>query len=84
MQKTVIVTGASRGIGLGIAGEFSSLGYNVVLLSRHFDEVRRAAKKYPGVKLRKYYLSSVISVMRSRCWKCLHVSMRPAAASISW
>lgn len=47
MQKTVIVTGASKGIGQGIAVEFASMGYNVVLLSRHIDEVRNAAEKIP-------------------------------------
>jgi len=53
MQKTAIVTGASKGIGQGIAEEFSSLGYNVVLLSRHIDEVRRAAEKIPGSEAQK-------------------------------
>src|SRR5208337_1352148 len=42
-----------KGIGQGIAEEFSSLGYNVVLLSRHIDEVRRAAEKIPGSEAQK-------------------------------
>lgn len=47
MKKTIIVTGASKGIGKGIAEEFASLDYNVALLSRHYDEVRRVALEIP-------------------------------------
>lgn len=53
MKKTVIVTGASKGIGQGIAEEFGSMDYNVVLLSRHIDEAQRAAKKIPASKSQK-------------------------------
>jgi len=34
-QKTVIVTGASQGIGAGLVKRFLALGYNVVANSRH-------------------------------------------------
>ena len=34
-QKTVIVTGASQGIGAGLVKRFLALGYNVVASSRH-------------------------------------------------
>lgn len=43
MTKSVIITGASRGIGRAIAEEFASLNYNIALLSRHYDEVRATA-----------------------------------------
>jgi NAD(P)-dependent dehydrogenase (short-subunit alcohol dehydrogenase family) len=34
-EKTVIVTGASQGIGAGVARSFLDRGYNVVANSRH-------------------------------------------------
>jgi NAD(P)-dependent dehydrogenase (short-subunit alcohol dehydrogenase family) len=37
-RKTVIVTGASQGIGAGIANLFLERGYNVVATSRHISE----------------------------------------------
>jgi len=43
-RKSVIVTGASRGIGKAIAMKFAAAGYNVALLSRHHDEVEAAAR----------------------------------------
>jgi NAD(P)-dependent dehydrogenase (short-subunit alcohol dehydrogenase family) len=36
-QKTIIVTGASQGIGAGIASLFLDRGYNVVGTSRHIS-----------------------------------------------
>jgi len=36
--KTVIVTGASKGIGRGIAKRFGRAGLNVLVVSRHLDE----------------------------------------------
>src|SRR5690349_21518138 len=45
--KTVIVTGASQGIGSGIANEFLARGYNVVANSRNIsrrNELQRSNK----------------------------------------
>src|SRR5215470_12311733 len=41
--KTVIVTGASKGIGRGIAKRFGLAGVNVLVVSRHLDEAKKVA-----------------------------------------
>ncbi len=45
MRKTIIVTGASRGIGKAIATEFAAREYNLALLSRHYEEVKVVAEE---------------------------------------
>ena len=49
MRKTILVTGASRGIGLAIAVELASKGYDLVLVSRQSEqaliEVAKACEK---------------------------------------
>ena len=49
MSKTVIITGANRGIGKGIAYVFASKGYNIFLA--HVVKQKRHLK--PQKKLRK-------------------------------
>lgn len=44
-RKAAIVTGASRGIGKAIAEKFAGEGYDVALLSRHYNEVEAATEK---------------------------------------
>ncbi|HET7852562.1 MAG TPA: 3-oxoacyl-ACP reductase FabG [Methyloceanibacter sp.] len=41
--KTVIVTGASKGIGRGIAKRFGLAGLNVLVVSRHLEEAKKVA-----------------------------------------
>lgn len=45
--KTVIVTGASSGIGLATAREFSRVGANVVLAARNIDRLREIERELP-------------------------------------
>jgi meso-butanediol dehydrogenase/(S,S)-butanediol dehydrogenase/diacetyl reductase len=45
--KTVVVTGAASGIGLGIAERFSSEGANVVMADQHEDKLKAAAARLP-------------------------------------
>ena len=41
--RTVVVTGASRGLGLGCAAAFAARGAHVVMVSRGADELEAAA-----------------------------------------
>lgn len=47
-EKTVIVTGASSGIGLALAQEFAKLGANVVLAARSEDKLAQIIKEIEG------------------------------------
>ncbi|KAA8895092.1 hypothetical protein FN846DRAFT_1029799 [Sphaerosporella brunnea] len=50
-HKTILITGASRGIGYGIAHRFATLGASIVLLSRSaaaVDTARGSLPKIPG------------------------------------
>ncbi len=49
--KVVLVTGASRGIGLAIARTLGSAGARLILVSRHLQDLRRATARVPGVEL---------------------------------
>lgn len=44
-KKTVIVTGASRGIGRGIARRFGEAGLNVLVVSRSLEDARKVAEE---------------------------------------
>ena len=44
-RKTVLVTGASRGIGKAIAVKFAKKGYNVVISCVHRQEQLEQAKR---------------------------------------
>lgn len=46
--STVVVTGASRGIGLGIAEAFASRGANLVLTARNEETIRSVASRIDG------------------------------------
>jgi len=46
MNKTVLITGASGGIGKELADRFAKDGYNVVLVARSEDKLTELAKKY--------------------------------------
>ncbi len=44
--KSVVVTGASKGIGKGIAGVFAKNGAKVLVVARHLDAARAAAEEF--------------------------------------
>ena len=50
MDKTVVVTGGSRGVGLGIAIKLASAGYQVVAIARHESDQLKCAmrRRNPG------------------------------------
>ena len=44
-DKVAIVTGSSKGIGVGIAEEMAKEGAKVVVTSRHADEAEKVARE---------------------------------------
>ena len=44
MKKTVVITGSTRGIGLGMAKEFLSRGHNVVVTGTSDQSVEKGLK----------------------------------------
>lgn len=50
-SRTAVVTGASRGLGFGIARRLAKTGYRVVLAARGEDDLRRAAEDCAGACL---------------------------------
>lgn len=50
-DKVVVVTGASSGIGLALAQEFSALGAKVVLAARSIEKLKEVAAELPGESL---------------------------------
>ena len=51
MGKTIIVTGASSGIGANVAQLFLAQGWNVGLLARRGDELARVADNHPNAHI---------------------------------
>jgi short-subunit dehydrogenase len=55
MDKLIVVTGGTKGIGKAIIEKFASVGFDVVTCARHEDDLQNLKvtleKKYPGVKV---------------------------------
>jgi NADP-dependent 3-hydroxy acid dehydrogenase YdfG len=47
-SKVIIVTGASRGIGLAVAQSLLDASHKVVLVSRSADQLEELKKRYPS------------------------------------
>src|SRR4051812_22350570 len=47
-KKIAAVTGANRGIGLGVAKELAKNGFHVLLLGRNVDALKKAQKEIQG------------------------------------
>src|ERR1700688_5206529 len=67
-MRNVIVTGASRGLGLGMARVLKSAGYNVVAIARHQSEqlatlMRDSSPAHGGaVRFRAFDLSDIAAI----------------------
>ena len=61
MKKTVLITGANRGIGLETAKQMKALDYEVILTSRNADEGQRAARDL-GVRFHQLDVLSAKSI----------------------
>jgi uncharacterized oxidoreductase len=48
-RHTVLVTGGSGGIGLGLAGAFHKAGGTVIICARNPERLERAQKEFPGI-----------------------------------
>jgi hypothetical protein len=55
MRKNILITGASSGLGAGMAREFARMGRNLALCARRMDRVeelrRELAAAHPGIKV---------------------------------
>ena len=45
MKKSILITGASKGLGAALAGELAGAGARVVMVARHADELEKAAAR---------------------------------------
>ena len=45
MKKSVLITGASKGLGAALAGELAGAGARVVMVARHADALEKAAAR---------------------------------------
>lgn len=50
-QAKVLITGGSRGIGLGLAARFINAGSEVIITCRNADKLNEAQKLFPGLKI---------------------------------
>jgi len=52
-KKTVLITGASRGIGFEIAKSFINYGSNVVICSNNLKKLKKSYQKLNQIKKKK-------------------------------
>src|SRR5258708_15721935 len=74
--KTVLVIGASRGLGLALAEEFCSRGWRVIATERaHSEGLAALAARYPkSLNIERVDITDVASVwaLRSKLNRSLH------------
>jgi dehydrogenase/reductase SDR family member 7B len=74
MQKTVVVTGASSGIGEALVYQFVRSGFNVVFAARSVDKLKEVEQKCALIA--NHYLSVVCDVsIETDCQKLIQLSV---------
>lgn len=59
MTKTVLITGASSGIGAGMAREFAKKGYNLAICARRLDRLEQLKQELEG----KYLIKVIVKTL---------------------
>ena len=59
--STVLITGASRGIGRATAKAFANSGWNLLLISRSEDDLENLIKEIDNQKIKIFYKSLDLS-----------------------
>ena len=60
-MSTVLITGASRGIGRATAKAFADSGWDLLLLARSEDDLERLVKEIDNKKIKLFYKSIDLS-----------------------
>ena len=60
MNKTVLITGGNRGIGLEVTKQFLSLNYNIIIIARDFSDFE--LQDNPKIQLIEFDLSKVDAI----------------------
>ena len=60
MNKTVLITGGNRGIGLEVTKQFLSLNYNIIIIARDFSDFE--LQDNPKIQLIQFDLSKVDAI----------------------
>ncbi len=52
MAKTILITGASSGLGAGMAHEFAAKGYNLAICARRLDRLETLKTELENVRIK--------------------------------
>lgn len=76
INKTVLITGASQGIGEATAYAFAQKGYRLVLWARSFDQLKKVQKKCKTLGSPKVRIESVDVSKRTQVLKAIQKSIK--------
>ena len=63
IKKNVLITGSSYGIGFGIAKNFESSNYNIIITSRNLAKLKIAKKLISKIALRTFVILKTIKLL---------------------